>query len=78
MIWGGAKAWMTPSQPLKAYFGRRVMMTRNFAGITSSRSAGIAKLFAAAFQARLIGRSRRHFGGVIGPEAECIVARVAV
>ncbi|AMY72209.1 hypothetical protein AKL17_3p0053 (plasmid) [Frigidibacter mobilis] len=27
-----ARAWMTPSQPLNAYFGRRVTITRNFAG----------------------------------------------
>lgn len=32
------RAWMTPSHPLNAYFRRRVTMTRNFAGIISSRS----------------------------------------
>ena len=35
----GAGAWTTPSvQPRQAYFGRRVTSTRNWAGMTSSRS----------------------------------------
>lgn len=38
MMRAGAVAWMTPSQPLNAYLGRRMTITRNFAGVTSSRS----------------------------------------
>lgn len=38
MIWAGAGAWITPSAFLNAYLGRRVTITRNFAGTTSRRS----------------------------------------
>ncbi len=39
---------------------------------------GIAKLLAAACEALEKAGLCRHFGGVIGPEAECIAAGVAV
>ncbi len=38
MMCAGAKAWTTPSLPRKAYLGRRVTITLNFGGTTSSRS----------------------------------------
>ena len=39
---------------------------------------GIAKLLTVAFDALVIGRSRRHFGSIIGPEAERVATGVAV
>ncbi len=38
MMCAGAAAWKTPSSFLKAYFGPRVTMSRNFAATTSRRS----------------------------------------
>lgn len=39
---------------------------------------GIAKLLFLDFKVLMFGRSRHHFGGVVGPEAERVVTSVAV